>query len=148
MGFHGPIGAWDFTDYNKENLRSILMEGGDQHIIKGAQKTETINMGKATGELFGGNLSLLVALSGTAYDNDLKNKIVFIEDLGEKPRRVDRMLTQLRQANNLKQANGIILGEFVDCDPSEGDNSLSLIEVLKDRLAGLNIPIVYNFPFG
>ena len=148
VGFHGPIGAWDFTDYNKDNLIPILVNGGNRHVIRGSEKTETIFTGKGTGELIGGNLSVLTALSGTGYDHDFKDKIVFIEDVGEKPRRIDRMLTQLRQANNLKKANGIILGEFDNCNPSKGDNSLSLIDTLKDRLINLNIPILYNFPFG
>lgn len=148
IGLHGPIGAWDFTDFNKEHVNAIVFEGGAGHSIDGTDKTITLAEGKATGKLIGGNLSLLAALAGTGYDNDFKDKLVFIEDVGEKPRKVDRMLTQLRQANNLKKASGIILGEFADCNPGEGDVSLSLIETLKDRLLDLNIPILYDFPFG
>ena len=148
VGLHGPIGAWDFTDFNKEHVNAIVFDGGAGHSIEGTEKTITLAEGKATGKLIGGNLSLLAALAGTGYDNDFTDKIVFIEDVGEKPRKVDRMLTQLRQANNLKKASGIILGEFADCNPGEGDVSLSLVATLKDRLLDLNIPILYDFPFG
>ncbi|MDE3741988.1 S66 peptidase family protein [Maribacter polysaccharolyticus] len=148
VGLHGPIAAWDFTDFNTKHLKAVLFHGGAGHTVYGTEKTETLVNGKVTGKLMGGNLSLLSALSGTGFDNDFKDKIVFIEDVGEKPRKVDRMLTQLRQANGLERAKGIILGEFDDCEPGEGEDSLSLIEALKDRLSGLNIPMVYNFPFG
>ncbi|MBD0777936.1 LD-carboxypeptidase [Maribacter sp. ANRC-HE7] len=148
VGLHGPIGAWDFTNFNKEHVKAIVFDGGAGHSIDGTEKTITLAEGKATGKLIGGNLSLLAALSGTGYDNDFTDKLVFIEDVGEKPRKVDRMLTQLRQANNLKKASGIILGEFADCNPGKGDVSLSLMETLKDRLLDLNIPILYDFPFG
>jgi muramoyltetrapeptide carboxypeptidase len=104
----------------------------------------------------GGNLSLLASLCGTQNGFDATGKIIFIEDVGEAPRRIDRMLTQLRQAANLGSAAGIILGEFLDCDCERSatdpekckGNSLTLRKVLIDRLLDLNVPLVHNFPFG
>jgi muramoyltetrapeptide carboxypeptidase len=88
-------------------------------------------------------------MAGTPYQLDAKNKLVFIEDVGEKPYRIDRMLTQLRQTANLKEANGIVLGVFNDCNADPEDkNTLSLKETLIDRLGDLDIPVFYGFSFG
>lgn len=148
ISFHGPIGAWDFTDIDRQHFQRILMEPSKGYTIRGTEETEVWYGGKVSGKLIGGNLCLLAALAGTPYDVDYKNKIVFIEDIGEKPRKIDRMLTQLRQSNNLGKAAAIVLGQFRNCEAKEGDDSLTLLEVLKDRVMDFNVPVVYNFPFG
>ncbi len=148
VSFHGPIASWDFTDYNRNEVESILFEPKANHIIRGNKDTEAIIPGSGEGELIGGNLTLLSVLCGTKFSPDCKNKIVFLEDVGEAPRRIDRMLTQLMQAVNLEEASGIVLGQFVDCEADPEDNSLTLREVIDDRLKPLGIPLVYNFPFG
>ena len=151
--FHGPVGASEFTDFTKKHLQAVLMEGKENHLIAlpkiNEEKTEELKLNpkKIKGELAGGNLSLLAAMAGTPYAVDFKNKIAFIEDIGEKPYRIDRMLTQLRQACNLNKACGIALGDFTNCDSDE-PNSLSLKETLLDRLNFRNIPVGYRFPFG
>lgn len=156
IGFHGPIGYWPMTEYNLASLQAALFAGKSGYLIPGNERTETLRPGKARGQLMGGNLTLLATLCGTPNGFDAARKIVFIEDVGEAPRRIDRMLTQLRQAANLGSAAGIVLGEFLDCDcdrsttnPEKCDgNSLTLREVLIDRLLELDVPLVYNFPFG
>ena len=89
---------------------------------------------------------------GTPYEIDIEGKLLFIEDIGEAPYKVDRMLSQLRLSGKLKRAKGIVLGVFNDCDLNNDDitaeNSLSLREVLDDRLSDLNIPVMYGFSFG
>ena len=162
--FHGPVGASDFTDFTKEQLLAVLFEGQSPHVITIPEKVENetnevenpdqsmepyvINPGKVSGELVGGNLSLLAAITGTKFDLDVQGKILFIEDVGEKPYRIDRMLTQLRQAYPLEKAAGIALGQFAGCEAKEGDKSLSLKETFLDRLSDLNLPIIYGLPFG
>ncbi len=151
--FHGPVGASEFTEYTKNHLQAVLMEEKENHIIpsptlEGSSPGHLkFNPKKIKGELVGGNLSLLAAMAGTPYAINFKNKIAFIEDIGEKPYRIDRMLTQLRQACNLKMACGIALGDFTDCDSDE-PNSLTLKETLTDRLNFKNTPVGYRFPFG
>ncbi|MCP3933730.1 MAG: LD-carboxypeptidase, partial [Bacteroidetes bacterium] len=88
------------------------------------------------------------AITGTPYQPNVKDKIVFIEDIGEKPYQIDRMLTQLRQAYPLKDAAGIVLGIFEDCQADEGEDSLSLADTIKDRLSGIGIPVIYGLSFG
>jgi len=72
----------------------------------------TIYPGQATGPLIGGNLCLLAASIGTPYEPDTRGRILFLEEVGEEPYRVDRMLLQLKHAGKLSQAAGIILGDF------------------------------------
>lgn len=156
MGFHGPVAASEFTDYTIEHFQKMAMQSESNFVIQPAAANlanedinyhpKTIVSGTAQGKLIGGNLSLLASLVGTEFLPDFKNKIVFMEDIGEKPYRIDRMLTQLRQGTNLKAAKGIALGVFADCEAEK--NSLSLLETLTDRLADLNIPVVYGLSFG
>jgi muramoyltetrapeptide carboxypeptidase len=156
--FHGPVAASTYSDYAKNHVVDVLMnpstpykiELSPDNIAKESNlfKTETITKGKARGKLIGGNLSLLTALAGTPSGlRDTKGKILFTEDVGEQPYRVDRMLTQLRQSVDLRQLAGIALGVFEDCNPKDG-NSQSLIDVIKDRLGDLGIPVIYGLSFG
>jgi len=151
IGFHGPVATSIFTEYAQQQLKATLIDGKQNHVIKGGQfdyPSEVIRPGKVTGCLIGGNLSLLAAMSGTDFEMKVKNKIVFIEDVGEQPYRIDRMLTQLRQSGGLHKAAGIALGVFEGCEAKAGSNSLSLIDTLKDRLFDLGIPVYYGLPFG
>ena len=147
---HGQIAGAEFTPEVAANLKSVIFGNLSGKTI--APKKEdthyTIRSGIASGELTGGNLSLLSAIAGTPYLDSFRNKIVFIEDIGEKPYRVDRMLTQLIQATDLDKASGIALGVFEDCEMDEGDKSWTLRQVLEDRLGQLGIPVCYGLPFG
>ena len=158
VGFHGPVGASEMTDYTRENLWPLLVDAKAKHHIKLAEEnknkdnkayqTKVLQAGKSEGILIGGNLSLLAALAGTAYAIDATDKIVFMEDIGEKPYRIDRMLTQLRQTANLDKAAGIALGIFADCESDGKAPSLSLEETLRDRLGDLGVPVIYGLSFG
>jgi muramoyltetrapeptide carboxypeptidase len=158
VGFHGPVGATPFTEYNLEHLNAILVDAKAPHLISLSQKNiensdaayqpYVIREGEAKGQLVGGNLCLLASMAGTPFQVDFKNKLVFLEDVGEKPYRIDRMLTQLLQSSNLHLAKGIILGIFEDCQPKNEEFSLTLMDTLKERLGGLNIPVLYGFSFG
>jgi muramoyltetrapeptide carboxypeptidase len=112
----------------------------------------TIAPGKATGQLVGGNLTLVTNLVGSPYFPDLKGKILFLEDVGEEPYRIDRMLTQLWLSGKLQDAAGIALGHFSNCYPNDYHasffNTLSLEEVLRDRFTPMGIPTLYNLMFG
>ena len=157
--FHGPVAASTFSDYSKNHVINILMNPSAPYKIELAPenaalesnlfKTEIITAGKCRGELIGGNLSLLTALAGTPFAlRNLKGKILFVEDVNEQPYRIDRMLTQLRQSVDLRQLAGIALGVFEGCNPRDATASQSLIEVLKDRLGDLGVPVIYGLSFG
>jgi muramoyltetrapeptide carboxypeptidase len=109
---------------------------------------ETVRPGQAEGRLTGGNLALVAATLGTPYEIDTAGRLLFLEDIGERPYRIDRYLSQLRLAGKLREVAGIVLGHFTDCQPAEGEASLSVEEVLTDYLEPLGIPVIRNFPAG
>jgi muramoyltetrapeptide carboxypeptidase len=105
--------------------------------------------GKAEGILLGGCLSLINVLLGTRYCPNFKDAILFIEDIDEEPYRVDRYLAQLKLAGILNQVAGIVVGQFIDCEPSEPEKPyLKLDEIFEDYFGSLNIPIIANFAYG
>lgn len=114
-----------------------------------SEKPESITPGKAAGKIIGGNLSVFNSLLGTNFLPDLKNKILFIEDVNEYPYKIDRMLNQLRLNKVFKKVNGIILGIFVDCiEPDQNKKTLTLKEIFKDYFEKLKIPVISGFPHG
>ena len=160
--FHGPVGISTFNDYSVNYLEDMIMKDSTGLELVSADESPekdndaysiyTISNGKAEGELVGGNLSIIASLLGTPYDVDYKGKILYLEDIGEEPYRIDRMLTELLLAGKLGEVNGIALGVFVDCEVKKRkpsfEESLTLKEVLIDRLAGLGVPVIYGLSFG
>lgn len=108
----------------------------------------TIVEGTAEGRLIGGNLSLLTATIGTPYEVETEGKILFIEEVGEEPYRIDRMLTQLRLACKLQRANGIIFTECTDCKPEDKEKSLTIRQILHDIIKPLGVPAYYGLKVG
>jgi len=104
------------------------------------------NQGTATGELVGGNLSLLSHLIGTPSDINTKNKILFIEDIGEYIYGVDRMLYQLKRCRKLDNLAGILIGGFTDMKDTDRPFGKSIDEVINDIVKDFDYPICFNFP--
>jgi len=151
--FHGPMAASDLAgDISKFSLESlfnlILGEEFDGSIKNPIEDLITIHGGVAEGQIIGGNLSLIASTIGTPYEIDTKGKILFIEEIGEEPYRIDRMLNQLKLSNKLQEAEGIILGNFSNCIPEDPDMSLTLEEVIDDLIKPLNKPTIYNLQAG
>lgn len=157
--FHGPLAVSEPTMYSLNYLKKAVMTNAPYVVGQSVENLDTrskdqafepfvINSGTMKGPLVGGNLSLMTALIGTPWEVSYADKLVFIEDIDEKPYSIDRMLVQLLQATDLSKAAGILLGVFYDCNPDEGDKSLSLRETLVGQFASLNIPVFYGFSFG
>ncbi|THH41168.1 S66 peptidase family protein [Neolewinella litorea] len=149
--YHGPVGSSEFTAYTEKHLRMALWEGEEWSTIHPPEEGPEpyiIRPGRASGELWGGNLSLLVASVGTDFTPPIDDSLLFIEEVGEKPYRIDRMLTQLRQAWKLDKVAGIVLGTFKDCEADPDDRSLTLRETLTERLGDLDVPVAYGLPIG
>jgi muramoyltetrapeptide carboxypeptidase len=104
--------------------------------------------GEAQGVLLPMNLTVATNLLGTPMQPDFSNVILAIEDVGEAPYRLDRMLTQWRLCNLFKLVKGIAIGRFSQCEPAPNIPSFTVEEVLRDRLSDLGIPIVSDLPFG
>lgn len=158
--FHGLVGISSFNEFSVTYFNDVLINPKQKVVLRSERGEDqkdnngitTIVSGKGVGELIGGNLSVLNSLIGTKYDFNGEGKIIFLEEIGEEPYRIDRMLTQLIQSGKFDKAAGIALGVFKDCEPKEKDpsfsSSFSLMEVLFDRLSSLNIPAIYGLSFG
>jgi muramoyltetrapeptide carboxypeptidase len=148
--FHGPLAdASQFTAQGINWLRRALMDPRPIGTLESPQ-AGTIVAGSACGRLVGGNLSLICALLGTPYALDFRGAVAFFEEIREAPYRIDRMLTQLMLSGAFEGAAGIAVGTCVDCDPSAEDAefSLSLLEMLRDRLQALGKPAFYGAQIG
>lgn len=151
IGFHGPLGISVPSEYTVSNLKTTVFGAASTHQISLPDNTEPpyiIHPGTAEGRFVGGNLALLAAMTGTPHQPDYQNKLVFIEEIAEKPYQIDRMLTQLLQGTNFREAAGFLLGTFVKCGIPAKGSSLSLEVTLKDRLVSLGIPAIYGAPIG
>jgi len=102
------------------------------------------------GAIAGGNLTLVSTTMGTPYEIETKGKILFLEDMGEAPYRVDRMLTQLRLAGKLHEAAGIVWGTCTDCTPANSsfEINLSLSDLLDEILGDLGKRVLAGLLFG
>lgn len=122
--------------------------GYDYPLGSKMRSMRTLVPGVARGRLTGGNLSLVCALMGTPYEIQTEGRILFLEDVGEEPYRIDRYFSQLRLAGKLDAAAGIILGVFSGCEPRNPAASLSLEQVFEDYFADLGVPVLMHFPVG
>jgi muramoyltetrapeptide carboxypeptidase len=115
-GFHGPMMAADFALEDGVHLSSFQAAiAGEPYSVGAAEGMRVLKSGTARGTLYGGCLSILVALLGTPWEPATEGKLLFLEDTGAKPYQIDRMLWQLREAGKLKDARGIVFGEMCDC---------------------------------
>lgn len=149
--FHGPMLG---SDIGKEDTHPLSKEGFNQLFepinltyTEDISRLETLVEGVASGPLVGGNLSLLVSTLGTRHELDTKDKILLLEDIGEEPRAVDRMLNQLYMSGKLDEACGILIGDFFDCLPKKG-LSLSLEEVIMHYVRLAAKPSIKGFLMG
>ena len=104
--------------------------------------------GVVTGMLLPANLTVATHLLGTSIQPNFDGVILALEDVTEAPYRIDRLLTQWRLSGAFTKVKGIALGRFSRCEPPANISSLTIEEVLRDRLSDLNLPIVSNLPFG
>ena len=140
----------DFSEFSRDNLFKAIMQTEPMGKISNPPEEEivTINGGIAEGNIIGGNLSLIVDTIGTPYEIDVKDKILFIEEIGEEPYNIDRMLNQLRLSGKLHDASGIILGDFNNCVSEKHDENLTLEQVIDDYIKPIGKPTIYNLQAG
>jgi muramoyltetrapeptide carboxypeptidase len=147
---HGPGAAWVDERTGAESaqsLREALMTAGPV-VIRARPQEETAPVrfgGAATGTLLGGNLSLLTSTVGTVDMPDLRGAILLLEEIGEPPYKVDRMLLHLRRAGALAGLAGVAVGQFTDC--ADGWPT-SIVDVLVDHLGPLGVPVLGGLPIG
>lgn len=121
--FHGPMVAADFGVENGIHAASLKAAlSGQGYSLGRAEGLRPLRDGVAEGILYGGCLSIITAMLGTAYEPHTEGKLLFLEDVGAKPYQLDRMIWQLRAAGKLNGVKGIIFGEMLDCvNPGEAE---------------------------
>ncbi|MCW8848488.1 MAG: LD-carboxypeptidase [Melioribacteraceae bacterium] len=153
--FAGPMVATDFSgdinEFAEDNFWRIISSTkkiGKLHNPRD-EKFYALNSGRGEGPILGGNLAVLGSLMGTEYLPNLKNSILLLEDIGETPYRIDRLLNQLKLAKVFDSVKGIILGRFVDCyEKDKSKETIKLNEVIEHYFSGLKIPVLYSFSHG
>ena len=144
---HAPMAA-AFNDGGFENkyvqsLREAIMGRKANYNVDG----HTLNRaGNCKGKLVGGNLSLLANLTGTPSEINMKNKILFIEDVGEYIYNVDRMLYQLKRSGKLAHLRGLIIGRFSDMKDTTVPFGEDTFSAINDIIKEYDYPVCYNFP--
>lgn len=158
--FHGPVGVSTFSDYSKRHLQAILMQPQKSYQMALSSENQakaqtapqfaarTLRAGASSGRLSGGNLSLVAALAGTPYAAELQDRILFLEDIGEEPYRIDRMLTQLDLSQGLRHTAALMLGIFEKCEAPASEASLTLNETVDGLLLRAQVPAVMGYSFG
>ncbi len=153
VSFSGPMVAVEMAEglepFTARALWDAVMQGESVLALGPANaRLRCLKPGAAQGPLLGGCLSMLCALMGTPYLPDLTGAILFIEDIGEEPYRIDRQLTQLKHAGVLHKLAGLAIGRFEDCAPKGPAPSLTLEEVFEEVLSDVDIPVVSGLPYG
>jgi muramoyltetrapeptide carboxypeptidase len=146
MTFHAPMVAMDLarglSEQGKSHLWGLL--SGQISAWK-LDLTETIRPGRAEAEMMGGCLSILVTTLGTPYEIDTRGKLLFLEDVGEKPYRIERLLTHLKMAGKFDQVSGVLFGDFTNC---EGDGPRDVNRVIVDLFHNAPYPVVMGMKAG
>ena len=140
-----PITVPRATKEAIESLRLSLFGSGLQYEITTAPMNK---IGKATGELVGGNLSILYSLLGSPSAIDCRDKILFIEDLDEYLYHIDRMMMNLKRNGCLESIKGIIVGSMTKMKDNDIPWGKNAVQIIEDITKNYNVPIIYNFPAG
>lgn len=146
--FHGPMVAADFALDDGVHLASFQSAlAGRPFSLGPAEGLRTLRPGTARGTLYGGCLSILVAMLGTPWAPATEGKLLFLEDIGVKPYQLDRMLWQLRAAGKLDNLRGVVFGEMLDC-ASPGAPASLLHDVIFQFFRDAEIPIAIGLRSG
>jgi muramoyltetrapeptide carboxypeptidase len=146
---HGPVvtqlGRLD--NDHRDALFAALEQPDGRTLLS---NLEPLSQGRAAGPLLGGNLEVFSRLLGTPYLPDLQGAILFFEEVGKRPYRIDRLLTQLELAGVFQAVAGVVAGELIRCEEPAPSSpaSPSASEVLRERLGRLRIPVVLGAPIG
>jgi len=148
----GPMPGVDWPEENSptmERLSQLLL--ADEPFLLESPNDEILaplNKGKHEGILLGGNLSLITKLVGTEYLPDLKDCILFVEEIGEAPYQIDGHFAQLELAGHLSEIGGLVCGQFTDWDQDPEKPTLSYKEVVSHYAEKHDIPTAYNLQYG
>lgn len=143
--------SFGVTEESYDLIFDILKGKSPKYLV---QKNKFNKNGKAEGELIGGNLALIYALLGTSYSFNFKDKILFIEDIGENFYALDRMMMSLELAGVFRKIKGLIIGGMTnmgsETENKEYENSFDefAYKIISERISKYNFPTIFGFPNG
>ncbi|HKJ41786.1 MAG TPA: LD-carboxypeptidase [Sunxiuqinia sp.] len=146
---HGAMPGFYLHDGEaSESFTSLLnvLQGDSFHVDVPAH--EFNRNGQVTGELVGGNLSIVYSLLGTRYDLEMDGKILFIEDLSEYLYYLDRMMHSLKLSGKLKKLKGLVVGGFTEMKDNDSPFGQSALEIIRNVVKEFDFPVCYDFPAG
>jgi muramoyltetrapeptide carboxypeptidase len=150
ISFHGPNGSGSWNSFHANQFQQLFFDQellsfknevtkGDDLVAKG-NRIQTLIGGTVDGKILGGNLTVLTALSGSIYYPDFQDSILFIEDVGEDPYRIDRMMSTLKLNGTLGKIKGFVFGQCSDCKPGSGYGAFTVDQIMDQYIIPLNIP--------
>ena len=150
VAIHGPMIDRRISKgpaaYDEDSFRKVMMQAEPAGDLAPSQ-LDVLHAGSAKGTLVGGTLTQLMSSMGTPFEFDPPaGCVLFLEDIGERPYRVHRLLTQAAQAGIFADVSAIVFGEFPGCDEPGGDPAIK--DVLRDFTEDFRGPVLFNFPSG
>jgi muramoyltetrapeptide carboxypeptidase len=157
---HGPTAAsllrdGEVSEYSRRHVVAAIQQDRMQRSIIAeyphAETVEVVRKGEVRGRLVGGNLAVLCSLLGTKWMPTLRNRILFLEDIGEPSYKLDRLLVQLSQSGALSGVLGVAVGLMHDCGPGrrqQATGNPGWRDIVEQHLAPLRVPLVVGLPFG
>jgi muramoyltetrapeptide carboxypeptidase len=146
VAFHAPMVAMDIARGLSSQGKAHLWQLLDGTMVSWKRALgEVIRPGRAEAAMMGGCLSLLVTSLGTPFEIDTAGKLLFLEDVGERPYRIERMLTHLKMAGKLEHVAGVVLGDFTNC---EGEGPRGVRQIVADIFRDASYPVVMGLPAG
>lgn len=140
-----PVNFKENSEAALETLKNALF--GSNYSIECDYNTNN-KLGITKGELVGGNLSILYSLSGTKFDIDTTDKILFIEDLDEYLYHIDRIMWNLKLSGKLENLAGLIIGGMTDMHDNDTPFGSNVIEIILEAVKDYNFPVCFDFPAG
>jgi muramoyltetrapeptide carboxypeptidase len=158
ISFHGPNGSGSWNSFHANQFQQLFFDQkllsfknevtkGDDLVAKG-NRIQTLTKGTVEGKILGGNLTVLTALSGSIYYPDFQDAILFIEDVGEDPYRIDRMMSTLKLNGTLGKIKGFVFGQCSDCKPGSGYGAFTVDQIMDQYIIPLGIPAYFGAMIG
>lgn len=135
----------EISDENARSLLDILSGNKPEYPFK---QSDYNRNGSASAPLVGGNLSILCSLTGTKFEIDTEDKILFIEDIDEYLYHTDRLMHQLKLAGKLKKLKGLVIGGFTNMKDNETPFGETVEEIILEMVKEYKFPVAFGFPAG
>ena len=147
---HGTMPRYFFDENGlpTENLNSLMQLLSGKKVQYSVKSEKANKPGKVSGELVGGNLSIISSLQGTKYEIDTFGKILFLEDIDEFLYHTDRMIHQLKLSGKLDNLAGLIIGDFTEMKDNESPFGKTVHEIVSEAVEDFSYPVCFGFPAG